>query len=318
MNPSKPTEKDEAMPRNNLKIDLLIVDPNNDFMGNDDGSPMTETVMEGGLKNASMADLKCAIATSALNVAALPVKGAVSDAKRLAALVDRVGHKLNDIHVTLDSHHAMHIAHPDMWADENGKQPPPFTIVLADSMKNGIWRARNPAHQKRMYSYLQALEATGKVHCIWPPHCRIGTWGHNIEKTLEVSLTNWERREMGVLDVVTKGSAVFTEHFGGLMAEVVDPNDPSTQLYTPLITTLQDADLIGVAGWASSHCVKRTVEQLAENIGDEHVKKMHLITDCMSPVPAIPGVDFPAIASQFLKDMQARGMTLTTADQFLS
>lgn len=292
------------MARKNLKVHLLVVDPNKDFMGEDDGTPLTETLNNG-----------------TAHVASLPVKGAVSDAKRGAALIDRVGHKLDDIHVTLDSHHTMHIAHPDMWQDDNGKQPAPYTQIKADDMKNGIWRARNPGHQKRLYEYLIALQATGPFafHTIWPPHCRIGTWGHNVQNDLEAALTQWERKNMGVVDYVTKGSSVWTEHFGGLMAEVVDPNDPSTQLNAELVRTLQEADILGVFGWASSHCVKRTVEQVADNIGDEHVKKMILLTDCMSPVPAIPNVvDFPAIAAQFLKDMQARGMTLMKATEFLA
>lgn len=290
------------MSRNNLKVHLFIVDPNNDFMGNDNGSPLTESLLNG---------------TS--NVAALPVKGAISDAKRAATMIGRIGRKVSDIHVTLDSHHTMHIAHPDMWQDGTGRAPAPFTIIKADDVKVGIWRARNPKHQERLHLYLIALEIAGQMHCIWPPHCRIGTWGHSVQNDIEAALTAWERTYMGVVDYVTKGSSVWTEHFGGLMAEVPDPNDPSTQLNAGLVTTLQEADMVGVLGWASSHCVKRTVEQIADNIGDEHVKKMILLTDCMSPVPAIPNVvDFPAIAEQFLKDMQARGMTLMKSTDFLA
>ena len=183
------------MSRKNLNVQLLIVDPNIDFMGNDDGSPYSETLVSGVVRTAS-----------------LPVKGAVSDAKRAAALIDRIGHKLDDIHVTLDSHHTMHIAHPDMWLDGNGRQPAPYTLIKASDMKSGMWRARNPGHQKRLYDYLVALEATGRLHCIWPPHCRIGTWGHNVEPTLEAALTSWERTEIAVVDYVTKGSSVLVRN----------------------------------------------------------------------------------------------------------
>ena len=63
----------------------------------------------------------------------------------------------------------------------------------------------------------------------------------------------------------------------------------------------------------------KTVTQIADHIGDEHIKKFHLFRDCMSPVPAIPNVvNFPAIAEQFLRDMQSRGMTVTTSTDFLS
>lgn len=251
--------------------------------------------------------------------ASLAVAGAVDDMERTAALIRRVGRKLTDIHVTLDSHHTMHVAHPDMWKDGNGKPPGPFTIIMAADV--GVsWFARNPAHQKRLKAYVESLESTGKfLHCIWPPHCRIGDWGHNVYAPLHEALTMWEREYMGVVDYVTKGSSVWTEHFGALMAQVPDPNDPSTQLNAELIKTLQEADMIGVVGEALSHCVKTTVEQVADNIGDEHVKKITLITDCMSPVGKAPGTpDFPAIGAQFLRDMQTRGMTLMTSRDFLA
>jgi len=170
----------------------------------------------------------------------------------------------------------------------------------------------------RIQKYLDDLYATGAIHMIWPPHCRIGTWGHNVEANLEVALTKWERDYMGVVDYVTKGSAVWEEHFGGLMAEVQDPDDPSTQLNTGLITTLQEADIVGIFGEASSHCVLKTVSQLADNIGDEHIKKFQIITDCTSPVPQAPDTpDFPAIARDWAQKMKSQGMTLTTSDDFL-
>lgn len=290
------------MSRKTLNVQLIIVDPQNDFMGNDDGTPLAETLSDGTVRTAS-----------------LSVKGGISDMKRGAKLVSRVGSKLSEIHITLDSHHTLHIAHPEMWVDENGKHPAPYTIITPDDFKAGIWRTRNPAHRARVMKYLNDLYTSGAIHMIWPPHCRIGTWGHNVEANLEVALSKWEREFMGVVDYVTKGSAVWEEHFGGLMAEVQDPDDPSTQLNTGLITTIQEADIAAILGEASSHCVKKTVEQLADNIGDEHIKKLVLISDCMSPVPQPPGgPDFPAIASQFLKDMQARGMTVMTADEFLA
>lgn len=287
-----------------LNIHLVVIDPQNDFMGNDDGSPYTVTLKDG----TSLA-------------ATLAVKGAVSDMKRLAKMIDRVGPRLNDIHATLDSHRVIDVGHPGMWRDENGKCPAPFTIVKADDIRNGIWTPRNPAYRKRMLAYAEALEAGGKYKyllMVWPEHCLIGTWGHNVEANLMASFGRWERTQFANVDYVTKGSNPFTEHYGALMAEVPDPEDPSTQLNMDFLRILQEADIIAVAGEASSHCVKETVAQVAANIGDEHLKKFHVLTDCMSPVPQAPGTpDFPAIAEQFFRDMAARGMTLTTSDKFL-
>jgi len=65
-----------------MKVDLLVIDPQVDFCipGN-----------------------------------ALVVDGADQDMKRLAAMIDRIGDKIDDIHCTLDQHHLIDIAHPIFW-----------------------------------------------------------------------------------------------------------------------------------------------------------------------------------------------------------
>lgn len=285
-----------------LHIHLVVIDPQNDFMGNDDGSPYSVSFKDGTALAATLA-----------------VKGAVSDMKRLAAMIDRVGPRLADVHVTLDSHRVIDVAHPGMWRDDAGRPPAPFTIIRHDDIKSAIWQPRNFAHRKRMLDYAAALETTGKyLLIIWPEHCLIGSWGHNVEANLAAALSRWERTQFANVDYVTKGSNPFTEHYGALMAEVPDPEDPSTQLNMDFIKILEEADIVGVAGEASSHCVKETIGQVVANIGPDHLKKFHILTDCMSPVPAAPGTpDFPAIAEQFLKDMAGCGMVLTTSDKFL-
>jgi nicotinamidase-related amidase len=93
----------------------------------------------------------------------------------------------------------------------------------------------------------------------------------------------------------------------------------STQLNDNVISLIQQADMIGIAGEASSHCVKTTIEQIVANIGDAHLSKIHILTDCMSPVPQTPdSPDFPAITQSFFEEMEARGLVLTTHDAFLA
>ena len=223
--------------------------------------------------------------------------------------------------MTLDSHRLIDIAHPAFWMDQNGKQPNPFTIISAADISAGIWTPRNPAFRSRALAYARSLEQTAGHYkiCVWNTHCLIGTWGHNVYPALNDALQGWSDREFAMVDYVTKGSNPWTEHYGALMAEVPDPNDPSTGLNTEFLKMLAEADIVAVAGEASSHCVLKTVTQIADNIGDEHIKKFHLLRDCMSPVPAIPNVvDFPAIAEAWLKDMRRRGMTVTTSTDFLS
>lgn len=286
-----------------LRIHLLIIDPQNDFMGLDDGAPFSVTLTNG-----------------TTHTATLPVKGSVTDMQRVATLITRIGKRIDDIHVTLDSHRVVDVAHPAFWQDSKGHPPNPFSLIRHDDLLAGIWTPRNPAFRKRMLSYTKTLEAQGKyLLLIWPEHCLIGTWGHNVQADLMAALQAWERTELANVDFVVKGTNAFTEHYGGLQAEVPDPEDPSTQLNMDLITILQDTDIVAIAGEASSHCVRETVSQVAANIGDDHVKKIHLLVDCMSPVPAAPGTpDFPAIAEAFLKEMKAKGMTLTKSTEFLA
>ena len=70
----------------------------------------------------------------------LPVPGATKDTERLAAFVTRCGYKLSGIHVTMDSHHLMHIAHPMMWVNRLGEEPAPFTTITAEDVADGLWR----------------------------------------------------------------------------------------------------------------------------------------------------------------------------------
>ena len=62
----------------------------------------------------------------------LYVAGAERDVARLARMIHRIAPKLADIHVTLDSHHLVDIAHPIFWRDGHGQPPAPFTLVSAD------------------------------------------------------------------------------------------------------------------------------------------------------------------------------------------
>ncbi len=271
-----------------MKVHLVIIDPQNDFMD--------------------------------IRGAALPVPGANEDMKRLAGLIDRLGHKLEDIHVTLDSHRLIDIAHPAWWVDKDGNQPAPFTIISAQDIEAGIWLPRVPAFRECTLKYAQELEKGGKYQiCVWPPHCLIGTWGHNVQKDLNAALERWSEKEFAMVNYVTKGSNPWTEHYGALMAEVPDPEDPTTMLNADFLEILRQADIVALAGEALSHCVRETVNQIADNIGEEHLKKFYILTDCTSPVPAVPGgPDFPQIAADWLKEMKARGMNLIEAQEFLA
>lgn len=276
------------MKEDNMNIQLMIIDPQIDFMD--------------------------------LPGSALPVSGANEDMNRLAAMLNRVGGKLSDIHVTMDSHDEIDIAHPGFWIDGDGNHPSPFTLITNSDVSSGIWRPRSNKLLPRVLDYTSKLESSGKyMLCIWPPHCLIGSVGHTIQPRLRESLKDWCTRYFATINFIAKGSNPFTEHYGAIMAEVPDNNDPSTMLNSRFIKVLKEADMIVVAGEALSHCVKVTMEQVANEFGEDLYNKFYLLTDAMSPVGQAPGgPDFPEIGKEFLRDMSGKGMNLTTTLEFLA
>jgi nicotinamidase-related amidase len=246
---------------------------------------------------------------------ALYVRGAEGDIGRLAEMVKRVAPKLDDIHVTLDSHRLIDVAHPIFWKDSTGKHPVPFTIVTADDVEAGRWTPALPGLYRRMLDYVRALEANGRYPlCIWPPHCLIGSPGHSVMPELREALLGWEQQRFAMVDYVTKGSNPWTEHYSAVCADVPDPADPGTQLNTRFIQTLMDADIVAIAGEAGSHCLAHTVRDVANNFGDDsYIRRLVLLADATSPVPG-----FETLQSDFIREMRARGMQVTTTRDFLA
>lgn len=250
----------------------------------------------------------------------LYVPGAEEDMKRLGGMIQRLGPKIADIHITLDSHRKVDISHPLWWKDSSGKRPDPFTIITAEDLKQGKWTTHLPSFFKRTKAYLEALEASGRYpHVIWPEHCLIGDEGHNIVPELSGAVHEWEQ-QFASADLITKGSNMWTEHFSGIKAEVPDPEDPSTQVNTKLINTLEEADIIPVAGEALSHCLLSTLEDIATYFSDpKYIAKMVLLQDACSVIPDPPGTTlFSDKVAAVLKDLQAKGMQLSTTEKFLA
>lgn len=243
----------------------------------------------------------------------LYVPGAQQDMQRLAAMVERLRGKLDDIHVTLDSHRRVDISHPIWWVDARGRHPDPFTQITAQDVDEGRFTTFRPSMLERSRTYLEALEGSGRYpHVIWPYHCLIGSQGHGIDPTLLAALHQWEDR-FAVVDFITKGSNPWTEHFSAVQAEVPDPEDPSTQLHGGFIDTLQEADVILMAGEALSHCLANTVRDIVEQFGaPELIEKIHLLADASSSVTG-----FEQVADRFIADMTAAGMRITSTKDFV-
>lgn len=241
------------------------------------------------------------------------VPGADQDMNNLANLINRLGSKIDDVHVTLDSHRTVDIAHPIFWTNSKGEHPNPFTIISKDDVIKGVWTTTNPAWKQRAMDYVTQLETNQRYPlCIWPPHTLIGSWGHCVYQSVSNALTTWENNTFGVIDFVTKGSNIMTEHYSAYKADVPDPSDPSTMANTGLLEILQEADEILIAGEALSHCVRNTVLDIMDDFGDENVKKFTFLKDCSSSVPG-----FENLGQEFIDIGSSKGMNIIDSTDYL-
>jgi nicotinamidase/pyrazinamidase len=239
---------------------------------------------------------------------ALVVAGAADDMVRLGGFINKNQKRLSEIHCTLDSHQYVHIAHPAFWVNSKGEHPNPFTLISNDDVKNGTWRSYNPKWQGAAQNYTEKLAKNARYALvIWPPHCLIGTWGHSIVPVVADALYAWEKETFSRVNFVAKGSNLFTEHYSGVQADVPDDKDVSTKLNVPLIKTIEEADEIIITGEALSHCVANTVTDIANQFGDDNVKKFVLLTDTSSNVGG-----FEKMGQDFVATMVKKGMRVTT------
>jgi len=266
-------------------IHLLIIDPQNDFC-----------------------DLP---ASPPFATPALPVSGADADMQRLAAFIRANGSVLTDITITLDSHHRLDIAHPTFWQQADGSAVTPFTTITAAAVHAGQYLPRQLSGLGRTLAYLDALEAQGRYTLmVWPVHCEIGTWGHNVHADVRAAYNVWEDQQGRIVTKLTKGSNPWTEHYSAVMAEVPDPHDAGTQLNHTLMAAMDQADVLLIAGEASSHCVRATTEHIVGYLARLKPQRIVLLTDCMSPVGG-----FQLQHGAFLQNMQAQGIELAASTQ---
>lgn len=235
---------------------------------------------------------------------ALFVPGAKEDMERLAQFIRANVERIDDIHVTLDSHHYLDVAHPAMWSNAANEHPAPFTIIRPEDVEKGVWKPLLP----ELAQYVKQLEANGRYPlCIWPPHCLIGSWGHSVYPAIHDALIHWAAKTKSLVNYVTKGSNIKTEHYSAVRADVPDPLDHSTQLNSRFVSKLEDADVILLAGEAGSHCLRHTVIDVADALQDDaYVQKFVLLRDATSPVPG-----FEKNQDEFIDIMTKRGMQLS-------
>jgi len=240
----------------------------------------------------------------------LGVPGSHGDAERLCRFIYSYADRISGITVSLDSHGPLQIFHPVWWKDAEGKNPQPFTVITAADIKSGKWR---PAvNSEDSLDYVENLERLGKKRLtIWPYHCIKGTIGQSLESMFSNLIYFLSTAKRIPITSVVKGEDPLSEMYG-----IFKPEYSKTDcINIDLLRSLEKYRKIFIAGEASSHCVLETVKQIAEFYsGDkEMTSRVHILTDCMSPIPGFE----PGTEREFLSLAEKHGMKLVkSTDKF--
>jgi len=231
-------------------------------------------------------------------------KGAVEDTGRLAAWIYRNLGSITRVTATMDTHLAYQIFFASFWVDRDGRPLRPHRVVTAEQVRRGEARP-NPAVASWVAKgdhawllaeclwYCEELEREGKYQLyLWPPHCLVGGDGHALVGVLQEARLFHSYVRAAESWTEFKGSNPLTEHYSAFGPEVDHRHDgaPHAERNPKLVEALLSSDALVVAGQASSHCVKSTVEDLLEEIQARDPRlagKVYLLADCMSPV-AVP------------------------------
>lgn len=250
---------------------------------------------------------------------ALSVKGADKDCERTAAMINRLGEKIDEIYATFDSHSQYQIFHPLFWRKSDGSEVAPFTQITYADVKSG---SISPVDVKLLdwcKEYTKKLEDGGRYPLIiWPYHCLIGSPGWCMNPLILSSIHQWERDNIKMFKPITKGSCFLTEHYSAVKAEVLVSTDPTTQLNTNgIINPLLDSSMIILMGQARSHCLANTVRDIMSDFSSknnsEYIKKLYIAEDGTSDVTG-----FEHLGDSFFEDFLKAGGNITTTDKILA
>ena len=243
----------------------------------------------------------------------LYVPGAREDMLRLASFIRSARQKLDEVVITLDSHPTVAIERPTFWKRGDGGPVTAFTQITHAQVAEGEYVPINESLRPQVLAYLHALESQGRYKLmVWPVHCVVGAWGHNIQGAVLEAVAEWECQVQRGAFKVLKGQNPLTEQYSAVRAEVPSESDPRTQTNYELIEKCRPSELLFVAGEAASHCVAATLEHLFEEFSAEEISRVVLLEDCMSPVAS-----FESHARAFCDRVVTRGARMLTSAQAL-
>lgn len=251
--------------------------------------------------------------------------GAIRDCERTAEFIYRNLSVITDITDTLDTHFAFQIFLAPFWVDRDGASLTPFRFITTAEIRSGDVRP-HPAVAawvcngnytwllKEVEHYCTELERQGfyKLY-LWPPHAQLGRPGHNLNGVVGEAQMFHSYARMVQNWTEVKGQHVLSENYSVLRPEVLAFHDgrPLASKNERFYRKLVSADAIGIAGQASSHCVKSTIRDLLTDILAEDpalAKKCYIMADCMSAVVVPGGPDFTDDAQKGIQEFQDAGM----------
>jgi nicotinamidase-related amidase len=257
----------------------------------------------------------CLLAVDVQNTFCTPgfelfVPGAPSDNRRLCEFIYRNLGAITQIIPTLDTHQAAQIFHAAWLVDAEGRHPAPYTLVSAEDVEQGVWRASNPAAQEQLLHYVRELEAGGRYRLtVWPYHAMLGGIGHALVSVIEeaVFFHGIARESPPAFQI--KGDNPRTEHYSVLGPEVTrgPSGEEIGKRNLALLEHLLGFDAVVIAGQAKSHCVAWTIDDLLAD-APALAERTYLLEDCTSPV-VVPGVvDYTEEADAAFARFAAAGM----------
>lgn len=249
--------------------------------------------------------------------ASLFVPGAVEDTRRAIEWLYRNVGQVTQLFFSLDTHRMFQVFHPAWWEDAEGRHPAPLTPIFAAEVREGRWRATR--HPEASLEYVEALEAAGRyVLTVWPYHTLLGGLSHAlVPAMMEAALFHAAaRRRQTHFEV--KGTAELTENYSVLSPEVTELGGQAVGAFNEaFFQRLLGFDRVYVFGQAKSHCVLSTLRDIqrhAEAADLSLLRRIFILEDAMSPVPAPPveplpaHLDFPKVAEAAMADFEAAGM----------
>ena len=260
--------------------------------------------------------------------------GSIEDNRRLCQFIYRNGKSITQVCPTMDTHQAIQIFHSIFFVDPDGKHPEPYTLISADDVEKGLWKA-NPKiletlrvdqdYSKRyLKHYTQSLKQDGKYNLtIWPYHAMLGGIGHALVAAVEEAIFFHSIARFSPVDFITSRLNPLTENYSVIKPEVMfdQTGNRISQKETKILDKLVEFDALVIAGQAKSHCVAWTIDDLYKElcaIDTSLVRKIYLLEDCTSPVVIPDVIDYTDQADKAYERFKDLGMNVINSTQSLA